>query len=153
MLVLQYRVGVCAVKINPKTGTCKICGKEYQMYKYTDNGGIAGVRTMYCSEACAHVVKKARDKERFSKRQKKLEQTIQPRDAVQIQTQSYGNTRTNIYYMQYYMGPLAGLQCFGCPFIGEECRNMIYPMCRPMNPRHNEYLRVVRECQDRYYFV
>ena len=141
LLVLQYNLGVCSVKIN----TCAICGKEYDMHM-SDGRKIIGIRPRYCSDACRRKGKRQKELERQAK------QKGEPREAVQIETKSYNNQRTNTYYMQYYMGPLAGLQCFGCPFIGEECRNMVYPMCRPMNPRHNEYLRVVRECQDLYYW-
>lgn len=112
-----------------KTNTCAVCGKVYEMH-ISDGKYIKGVRLKYCSDACRIESKKARQVRIRAVEQDVVAETASPQKRA-------GD------YAKYYLGPLAGLQCFGCPFIGDRCRNEFYPPCRPMSKHHNEYKRVL----------
>lgn len=125
-----------------KTNVCEMCGAVYEMYKHNVFGGIAGVRTKYCSDECAHKAKVEREKN-YKRGKRNQEGRQKPGPKPKPKTRFTPNI--------YRVGPLETTTCFGCPFLGWQCRSMRHPICRPHNKLHHEYKRVVREMEDRYY--
>ena len=127
-----------------KTNICSVCGKEYEMYKFTVYGGIAGVRTKYCSDECSMVARNERQKNRNRSKaallEKKERQKTEPKQKINRQ-----------YNNMFKIGPMESMTCLGCPFLGWKCREMKHPICRPHHKMHHEYKRVIREMEDLYY--
>ena len=130
-----------------KTNVCEICGTTYTMYKYDVFGHIAGVRTKYCSDECSRKAKIERDKNSAQVRVSKSELAGKKKPGPK----PYPNPNRQ-YNNMFKVGPMETQTCLGCPFQGWECREMKHPICRPHHKMHHEYKRVLRECEDRYYW-